>query len=96
MKTSEEIIVSVGHIGNLQRLLITAVLIIAPFIVYYAAMIGVYAADNIIHMAETGQHLPMSIPAPSPYPWYYMSLSAGALLGFVWAAIGVKYFKQLK
>lgn len=80
----------------LKRLLITAVLILSPFVVYYAGMFGVYSADYLIHYVETGKPLPMNIRPPSPYPWYYISLSLGTLLGIVWIAVGVKKLKQIK
>jgi len=96
MKTNIEtnVIESVGIIGNVKRLIITFVIIISPFIVYYAFILGLYAADNLNHLGETGQHLPINIPSPPLYPWYYMSLSAGMLLGLVWIAIGIKYLKR--
>lgn len=98
MQTNEEInvIESVGHIDNLKRLLITVVTISSPVIAYYAGMLGIYAVDYFFYFVETGRQLPINISPPSPYPWYYMSLSAGVFLGFVWIAIGIKYLKGIK
>jgi len=37
----------VGNVGSFKKLCITVVIILTPFIAYYAFMLGAYAADKV-------------------------------------------------